>query len=80
MLVTIPTMTKRYIDELIAEKNKNNLLKKPASGGIPAVENNIIAKLKANKGFAWLRPFKSAIVLLLRKDTTTLKVPIVRTI
>ena len=52
MLVTIPTMTKRYIDELIAEKNKNNLLKKPARGGIPAVENNIIAKLKANKGLA----------------------------
>ena len=37
-------MAKTYKFSEIADKNTNNFAKKPASGGIPAIENNIVAK------------------------------------
>ena len=46
----------------IAIINAENLEKKPASGGIPAIENKIIAKLKEKNGFFFAKPDKSLIM------------------
>ena len=60
-------MDKKYADWLIALKNKNILLKKPARGGTPAIEKKVIAKQIPIKGFDLAIIVRSSIYLILFK-------------
>jgi len=52
-------IAKKYISMLIAAIKTNVLLKNPANGGIPHIENIIMAKEKASCGFDRNNPDKS---------------------
>ena len=52
-------IAKKYISILIAEMKINILLKKPAKGGTPHIENIIIENAKASCGLDTNNPDKS---------------------
>ena len=57
-----PTIAKKYIFCSTTAINTQNLAKKPASGGMPASENNIISNENDNNGWFLERPDKSSML------------------
>jgi len=62
-LQSIPLIAKKYIDPSTAAKKTFNFPKKPAKGGIPALEKSMMANVTANVGLALDKELKSVIDL-----------------
>lgn len=62
-LQSIPLIAKEYMDPSTAAKKTFDLPKKPAKGGIPALEKSTMANVTASVGLALDRELKSVIDL-----------------